>query len=358
MRCFVGLLLAACGTSGPTGPGSVTVWNGRGGGMFELGEEIRIPNARLAIAADLDVDGRVDVLAIDGSGVTPLMNVSEGHLEPGTSWRIDEYARGAAIGDLDADSVPDLVLATHRALLVYTGDAHGGYTQTARLEGGLGTSVAIADLDGNGSPDLITVADGNEVSAYLNDGTGRFGPMMSSPTGYLPYGLALSDMNEDSRLDVITINAAFAIDRARPPSASVLLGTGNGTFTRNFDLELTGAPYCAAVGDLDKDGHVDLVIPDSRIYGLLGDGSGGFRVTDLWSLHARKVALANLTGGDVLDLIAIDDELIRILVSDPAAGFVSAFAYKHDEPLADIAVADLNGDGLLDLVATSGDLNL
>jgi hypothetical protein len=117
--------------------------------------------------------------------------------------------------------------------------------------------VAVADVNGDGRPDLI-VANGDDdtVSVLLGNGDGTFQNQKTFPVGYHPVLVAVADVNGDGRLDLITANAG-------DNTVSVLLGNGNGSFTPaspNNAVSRRNTPYLA---DLTGDGLPDSVILNS-----------------------------------------------------------------------------------------------
>src|SRR5262249_50856567 len=165
-------------------------------------------------------------------------------------------------------------------------------------------AVASADFNGDGRLDLATPNSiDNTVSVLLGNGDGTFQAARTSSTGQGPASLAVGDFNGDGKLDLVTANGS---------DLSVLLGKGDGTFDPASSAGLPAAaglaqtPLSVVVGDLNKDGKLDLVATgqtsDTTTYygyyggkyntpfyqnnanGLLGDGGGGFTAGDAHAL--------------------------------------------------------------------------
>ena len=134
-------------------------------------------------------------------------------------------------------------------------------------------SVAVGDLNGDRRPDLAVVA-ADHVAVLLGNRKGGVDPAQSVPAGVAPTSVAIADLNEDSHPDLAVADYGSA-----PSSAAVLLGDGNGGFGTPTAFPTGMLPQAIAVGDLDLDGHLDLVTADIESHGLsvlVGDGTGRF----------------------------------------------------------------------------------
>src|SRR5262249_21944804 len=121
------------------------------------------------------------------------------------------------------------------------------------------TSVAIADLNGDGRPDLVVtggIANAtNNVSVLLGNGDGTFIGGASYTAGSGVFSVVVCDLNGDGRPDIVTANYGAT-------SVSVLLGNGNGTFASPVNYYAGSAPFSLAAADLNGDGKLDLAVAD------------------------------------------------------------------------------------------------
>jgi hypothetical protein len=219
--------------------------------------------------------------------------------------------------------------------------------------------IVTADFNGDGRLDLAG-ANINSVSVLLGNGDGTFQPAITSPTTGAGGALAAADFNGDGKIDLVT---------TRDGTAMILLGKGDGTFQAPSPLPGSGGTDLAflavAVGDVNGDGKADLILtgnaafgyPDASVQGfykvLLGNDDGTFTQGggDSVGADASSVALADLNGDGKLDLV-IGDSSTQVVYVIPGHGdgtFYYQTGYGIGAPLYGVGVADFNHDGKPDL---------
>ncbi len=130
-------------------------------------------------------------------------------------------------------------------------------------------SVAIADVNGDGKPDLATANEhSNTVSVLLGNGNGTFQNQVAYATGDTPFSVAIADVNRDGKPDLATTNA-------NSNTVSVLLGNGNGIFQTEVAYATGTAPNSVVIADVNRDGKPDLATanPTSNTVSVLLNGA-------------------------------------------------------------------------------------
>ncbi|WP_189091436.1 FG-GAP-like repeat-containing protein [Deinococcus ruber] len=219
-------------------------------------------------------------------------------------------------------------------------------------------SVVVGDLNGDGRLDSVAgnIRD-NTVSVLLGNGDGTFQPKRDVAVGLRPQGVTLEDVNADGHLDLLTANMDDS-------TVSVLLGNGDGTFQARQDLPTGSAPVGVVTADINGDGHQDVLTADSNTYGestdstvslLLGNGDGTFQPRQGLGFREppNALAVADVNNDGVPDLLSALDTSVAVRLGNGDSSFRTA----PDVPVGNIpnsiATGDLNGDTHLDLVVVN-----
>jgi len=222
--------------------------------------------------------------------------------------------------------------------------------------GELSTGPVAADLNGDGAVDLATAdQESHGISVLLGKGDGSFRKRVAFRTARVPVDIVGADLDADGDLDLATASAN------RPGSITVLLNDGAAGFRR--DRTYAAEAFTVAAADVDRDGRVDLVTGASdnrRGLGVLpGTGAGRFgRVRRLPGPNAFKLDLGDVNGDGAVDAaIGTPNGRVAIRLGAGDGAFGPARSYRTGGDAVGVTLADLDGDGTLDLAAsdTGGD---
>ncbi len=344
--------------------GAINVLRGNGDGTFGKPETYAAIAHPIAIAAgDFGGNERVDLAVASATGIAVLANDGEGRYSAAANLPLSHPAAALATADLKGNGHHDLVVANADGTLsVLLNDGHGHFEglSAAKIASGALTSIAAGDFRGEGRADLaVTVGKTNELIVLLGKGDGSFEPGSGTTVGNGPAAVLVADLKGDGGSDLITVNQAAN-------TFSVLMGKGNGTFKSPVDFTAGNSPFAIAAADFNGDGHSDLAIlnsGDKSISLPLGRGDGTFQAAPAYrsQLEQKAMAAGDLRGTGRSDLVVTNfcgnDPTCR---SKGTADVLFANAdgtYQHSEtytlgngPVA-VALADLNGDKKLDLIA-------
>jgi len=224
--------------------------------------------------------------------------------------------RAVAVADVNGDGKPDLIVANYSAndLSVLLGNGNGTFqSQHTFATGSQPRSIAIADLNLDGKPDVIVANHGgNSVSVLLGNGNGSFQPQQTYATGATPFSVTTADVNLDGKPDVIVANNGS-------DSVGVLLGTGAGTLAPQQTIAAGFGPIAVAVSDVNGDGKPDLIVANYNAGDVgvdLGNGDGTFQAQKVFPTAGspRAVAVADLNGDGREDLVTANSNVNNVSV--------------------------------------------
>jgi hypothetical protein len=235
--------------------------------------------------------------------------------------------------------------------------------------GQFAASVAAGDLNGDSKVDVVVVnANSNTVGVLLGNGDGTFQPVVTYGSGgRVPFSVAVADVNGDKKPDLLVVNSCATT--CASGSVGVLLGNGDGTFQSAVTYDSGGQRPSVAVGDVNGDDKLDLLVGNYRSIGvLLGNGDGTFQPAVTYGLgltgFAYSLAVADFNGDGKLDLIVavgcIDyptctSGAVDLLQGNGDGTFQAAVTYSSGgceatSEARSVSVADLNGDGIPDVL--------
>ena len=257
-------------------------------------------------------------------------------------------------GDFNGDGKSDIAVASDpSAVLLNRGDgAFGGPSELPSSS--LFYHLAAADLNGDGITDLVG-ADGEGVTVLLGNPNGTFRPGVAHRTDPDTLWVEIGDFNGDGAPDLVAV--AHSLNRL-----TVLLNDGAGGFMAPARVSAGELPSAVAAADFNGDGKLDLVAANWRANSLsvfLGDGSGGFGArsiivvdTNAWP-NPELIAACDLNGDGKMDLAASSGSSVIAWLGRGDGNFDLASRTAIADFGTGITTGDLNGDGKLDVVVAS-----
>ena len=279
--------------------------------------------------ADVNGDGVADLIVGNGNGATEVyLGDGQGDFTaavlPSDAPAGSTIAPGTAVTslvvtDVNGDKLPDLIVVTGGQVDEYINagaDANGdwqGFAAAARIGSITGASaIAVGDVNGDGAPDLIVGIAAGPTQLWLDGMTagtanGTFTQDAGVSLGSDATAVAAANLNADGYADVVVSTAS---------ATTVYLTTGAATFTAGA----TGFPAAATIdiADVNGDGHLDIVLGSATgATILLGNGTGGFTVASgpSFTLPAgfdtTAVAAGDLNGDGHPDLVLVSGQLAQ-----------------------------------------------
>ena len=295
----------------------------RTGGTFPAG-----PDPAEMAAADLDGDGKID-LAIANHGVplvTVLLGDGRGGFRPAPgsplSVRSKPHPHTIAASDVNGDGRLDLVIDSwgENRLTVLAGDGKGGFAAPGSpVEAGRKPyrNLRVADLDGDGCKDIVVpnLAE-RGLTVLSGDGRGGFrgADRPPIPAGPAPFSVAVADVNGDGKPDILVENYSGQISDASGDALTFLLGDGRGGFRLGPRIAVGRAPGNVEAGDVDGDRVADAVIVNAGsgdltvAYGGPDGLSQSRTVTVPGAGRSWRVLVADFDGNGRADAVTASEE--------------------------------------------------
>jgi hypothetical protein len=357
-----------------------------GGPSFTNAVNLTTGNSAISVAvADINGDGRPDLLVANAGSNTVSVLLNETPtgsttpvFAPAVNFATGDDPTSVAVADFNGDGKPDIVVANWNDNTVSvlmnetpTGSLTPSFAPAVNFSAGNHPYyLAVADINGDGKPDIaVTNTSDNGVSVLMNETptgsmTPAFTPAGEFATGSQPYSLAVADINGDGQPDLIVGNAGSN-------SVSVLMnqtptGSATASFAPAVDFATGTDPFSVAVGDFTGDGRPDLAVANLRsntVSVLVNRTETGSSRPDFapavdfaTGTNPFSVAVGDFAGDGRLDLAvanASSNTVSLLLNRTPAGATTPTFAPAVDFATGDhpffVAAADFNGTGNLDL---------
>ena len=312
--------------------------------------------------ADFNDDGKQDLVTADSTAnaVSVRLGNGDGSFLGRSSYGTGTRPLAVSVADFNADGRQDLVTANQLggwlgfgSISILLGVGDGTFVAHADTANGSGpTDIAVADLDGNGTQDLVTANQGSAaVGVMLGNGDGTFQAVVKYSTNGSPMSVTVGDFNSDGKQDVAT-------DKRDPHGFGVLLGNGDGTLQAEIN-RLTPAAYAYSLtaADINMDGELDLITPNYQAQSVsifLGNGDGTMGAGAVYATASgpEGVVVADVDGDgrpDVMTANSGGSGSMSLLLGNGDGTLKANIDSVAGSGAQGVAAADLNGDGKVDL---------
>jgi len=327
--------------------------------------------------ADFNGDGILDLLTIEyySDTATLLLGKGDGSFQTPYSYAVGIRPNGVTVADLNGDGAPDVIAADN-----FTPEAGSAGTITVALGNRDGTlragraygqwandqtlcDLVAADFNHDGNLDIVTSASflTNGVTVFLSNGDTTFKSPVTYSAGQYDCAMATGDFNHDSFLDLAVVDDINH-------EVNILPGNGDGTFGTDISYSAGPAPGAIVAGDLNQDGNVDLAVTEgaggSTGYGsfsvLFGNGDGSFQPPSgsygTSGSDPSGISIADVNRDGLPDIVAAANGFLGYpganVFLNRGHGFAPEINYQTPGQATGVAIGDLNHDGYPDLLVT------
>jgi len=214
------------------------------------------------------------------------------------------------------------------------------------------------DFNNDGIPDIVTGNNaGNNsnaygLSVYLGRGDGTFQNPKNTSAAVSPFDIAVGDFNGDGKLDV----ALAAYISSTQWVLQIMLGNGDGTFTKGQTVNLPSASWSITTGDFDNDGKLDLAIALDKVYLYKGAGNGTFSSAGSVKVGTQSqlrggVRVGDFNGDGKTDIVVSDTRGLYVLWNSGSFTFSTKLVASSSFGIFARPV-DVNQDHFTDLIVT------
>lgn len=278
------------------------------------------------------------------------------------------------LADFNGDGKKDAAVTTFSGVSVLLGDGKGSLGAPAKFAAGSNAlELVAADFNGDRKPDLaVTNSGSNNVSILLGDGHGSFTAGTTVAVGRAPVGIAAGDFNHDGHQDLAVADSGLTLSGTHPNTVAILLGTGTGSFQAATFISVAAGPLGVAVSDLNHDSKLDVVVTNSstdQVSVLLGNGNDAFQPPAVFTVTPgsqpepgtgfgpSQVSIDDFNGDGKKDLVVANalTSTAAVLLGDGTGKFGRALNLQVGKTPFGVIVGDYNRDGKRDFITSNAD---
>jgi hypothetical protein len=325
---------------------------------FEVRSSTPAKAAPFSVAVgDFNRDGKLD-FAVSASDLQVFLGNGDGTFQPPRDYLAGTGALFVTAADLNSDGKLDLVVADLNGLFVLIGNGDGTFQAPVPYASACTpTFVATGDFNGDHKLDLLVTSSSSScgyVSIFLGNGDGTFqSTPINTPTSYNPGATGIGDFNGDGKLDLAVAEHFGTISQIE-----ILLGNGNGSFSPGSVYSVGSSPDSVAVADFRGNGKFDLAV--ATLFAgtdiLLGNGDGTFQSAGgIATTSSVWVTAADLNGDGKPDLVVAQfgnpgAPDIAVILNNGDGTFQTPVFYLAGLDPRFVGVGDFNGDHKTDII--------
>ncbi|MCB1997085.1 MAG: VCBS repeat-containing protein [Burkholderiaceae bacterium] len=339
-------------------------------GLLSYPQALPGPVSRQVAAADIDGDGRLDLMGwIDETPMALDVRLQQADGSFAASRRYAMPPRDEGCGglndlnvvDMNADGRPDIVAASGCGVELILQSADGQFSERRLLEDTQVSEARVADLDGDGRLDIVGSSWSHDTVTVWRQGPGfSFGVGLPVPLFSNGYGdLAIGDLDGDGRAELVSSSGQGDLDFA----LGISYQQADGSFAAPQYQRLSGSfgQTPLAIADLDGDGRQDLLVhdPGQQAVSWYRQGADGRLEAPraiASTLGSSQLLVTDLDGNghaDVVGYLSTSPGVILVHRQTVDGSFLPMESFRGPEgfgPTRALRVADLDGDGLPELL--------